>query len=86
MTGKTSSIIQSRMMSVCPSVYLSLKISVTTEPIEFYSSWNIPTGPVLVFGHLLGGWTPPNHPKKNKKKTKFKKNMFEISGCISNFL
>ena len=39
---------------VCPSVRLSLKISVTTEPIGFYSG-NIPTDPVVVLGYLLGG-------------------------------
>ena len=49
-------------MSVCPS----LKISVTTEPIGFYSSGNIPTGPVVVLGYFLGGWDTPN-PPKNKK-------------------
>ena len=34
------------MMSVC----LKLKISVTSEPIELYSSGNIPTGPVMAMG------------------------------------
>ena len=43
-------------MSVRPSV------SVTTKPIDFYSSGNIPTGPVVVFGHFLGDWDTP--PKK----------------------
>ena len=32
----------------------SLKISVTTELIGFYSSDNIPTGPVFVLGYFLG--------------------------------
>ena len=53
-------------LSVCLSVRLSLKISVTTEPIEFYSSGNIPTGPVVVLGYFLVGWNTPN-PPKNKK-------------------
>ena len=43
------------MMSVCPSVSLSLKISIITEPIGLYSSKNIPTGPVVVFGYFLWG-------------------------------
>ena len=42
-------IIQSRMMSFCLSVHLSvrlrLKILVTTEPIGFHYSGNIPAGP-----------------------------------------
>ena len=53
-------------MSVRPSVRLSLKISVTTEPIGFYSSGNIPNGPVVVLGYFLWGWDTPN-PTKNKK-------------------
>ena len=32
------------------SVRLSLKISVTIEPIVFYS------GPVVILGYFLGGW------------------------------
>ena len=42
------------MMSVCPS----LKISVTTEPMGFYSLGSIPTGPVVVLGYFLGSGTP----------------------------
>ena len=42
------------------SVRLSLKISVTIEPIGFYSSGNIPTGPVVVLGYFLGGLDTPN--------------------------
>ncbi len=46
------------------SVRLSLKISVTTKPIGFYSSGNIPDGPVVVLGYFLGGLDtiipPPN--------------------------
>ena len=37
-------------LSVCPS----LKISVTTEPIGFYSSGYIPIGPVVVLSYFLG--------------------------------
>ena len=44
------------MMSVRLSVHPSLKISVTTEPIRFYSSGKIPTGPVVVLGFFLGGY------------------------------
>ena len=40
-------------MSVRSSV--RLKISVTTDPIEFYFSGNIPA-PVVVLGYFLGGW------------------------------
>ena len=50
-------------MSVCPSVRLSLQISVTTEPIAFHSLGNVPTGPVAVLGYFLGGWDTPNPPK-----------------------
>ena len=53
--------------SVCLSVCPSLKISVTTKPIGFYSS-----GPVVVLGYFLGGWdtpNPPSPPKKTKKST-----------------
>ena len=46
-------------MSAYLSVFIKLKISVTAEPIGFYSSGNIPTGPVVV----LGKESPP--PKKN---------------------
>ena len=53
-------------LSVCLSVCQSLKISVTTGPIIFYYSGNIPTGPVVVLGYFLGGWDTPN-PPKNKK-------------------
>ena len=60
-------------MSVRLSVYPSLKISVTNEPIEFYSSGNIPTGPVEVLGYFLGGWNTPNPPKKQKKSLNFLK-------------
>ena len=59
------SIIQSSLMSVCPSFCLSLKISVTTEPIGFYSSGNIPTGPVVVQAIFLGAGTPST-PQKTK--------------------
>ncbi len=57
------SIIQSRIMSVRPSI----EISVTTEPIGFYSSGNIPTGPVVVLGYFLVG---VGHPKPRQKKKK----------------
>ena len=53
-------------MSVHPSVCPSFKISVTTEPIVFYSSRNIPTGSLVVLSYFLGGWETPNHPKKQK--------------------
>ena len=42
-------------MSVRPSVRLKLKISVTTEPIGFYSLGNISSGPVVVLSYFLGG-------------------------------
>ena len=55
--GHTLSIIQIRMMSVrlsvCPFVRLKLKISETAEPIGFYSSGNILTGPMVVLGYFL---------------------------------
>ena len=48
------------------SVRLKFKISVTTEPIGFYSSWNISAGPVVVLSNFLGGlaFDKPN-PLKN---------------------
>ena len=48
---------------VCASVRLKLNISVTTEPIGLYSSWNIPTGPVMVLSYFPWGWDTPNPPK-----------------------
>ena len=48
-------IAQSSLMSVRLSVCMQLKISVTAELIGFYSSGNIPTGPVVVLGYFLGG-------------------------------
>ena len=48
-------------MSVC----LKLIISVTAEPIGFYSSWNIPTDPVVVLGYVLEGWYTPTPSKKD---------------------
>ena len=53
-------------MSVRLSVRLSLKISVTTEPIGFYSSENIPTGPVVVLGYFIGGLNTPTTPFPDK--------------------
>ena len=67
-------------MSVCPYVRLSLKISVTTKPIWFYSLGIIPIGPVVVLSYFLGGCDTPNPPKnspggcteeKNKKVGNF---------------
>ena len=50
------------------SVRPSLEISVTTEPIGFYSSGNIPTVPVVVLGYFLGGrGETPTTPQKQKK-------------------
>ncbi len=46
---------------------LKISVSVTTEPIGFYTSGNISTAPVVVLGYFLGGWDTPN-PPKNKKK------------------
>ena len=37
-----------------------LKISVTAEPIWFYSSGNIPTGSVVVLGYFLERWDTLN--------------------------
>ena len=54
------------MMSVRLSVRLSLKISVTTEPIGLYSLGNLPTGPVVDLGYFLRGWDTPNPPQKQK--------------------
>ncbi len=51
-------------LSVRLFVRLSLKISVTTEPIGFYSSGNIPKGPVVVLGYLLG----VGHPQPLQKQ------------------
>ena len=60
--GNCLSIIQSSLMSVRLSVHPSLKILVTIESIGFYSSGNIPTGPVVVLGYFH-----PQPPKKQKK-------------------
>ncbi len=49
------------------SVRLSLKILVTTVPIGFYSSGNIPTGPVMVLGYFLNRVGQPTPPPKKKK-------------------
>ena len=54
------------MMTVRPSVHLSLKISVTTEPIDFCSSGIIPTGPVVVLDYFLRGVGHPQIPKNKK--------------------
>ena len=51
------SIIQRSLMSV----RLSLKISVINESIEFYTSENIPAGPMVVLGYFLKGG---GHKKK----------------------
>ena len=48
------------------SVRLKLKISVTTEPIGFFSSRYIPIGPVGVYAIFLGGGTPPTFLPKKK--------------------
>ena len=48
------------------SVRLKLEISITTEPIGFYSSGNIPAAPVVVIDYFLGGWDTPNPPKTKK--------------------
>ena len=63
------SIIQSRMMFVCPirlSVCLKLKISVTTKPNELYFLGNIHTGPVVVLSYFLWRWDNPNPPPPKK--------------------
>ena len=58
------SIIQSSLMFV----RLRLKISVTTEPIGFYSLGDISTDPVVVKAIFLGVQIPTPPPKKKKKK------------------
>ena len=58
-------------MSACLSVCLKLKISVTAEPIWFYSSENIPTGLLVVLGYLLGGWDTLTPFKKQKSPLHF---------------
>ena len=52
-------------MSICPSVSLKLKISVTTEPIGLDSYGYLPIGPVVVLSYFLEGWDTPNPPKNN---------------------
>ena len=56
------------------SVRLKLKISVTTEPIEFYSSGYIPIGPVVVLSYFLEGWDNPNHPRNKNSPLPPQKN------------
>ena len=58
-------------MSVC----LKLKISVTTEPIGFYTSGYIPIGRVVVLSYFLGGWDTHN-PPKNENSPHPQKNSF----------
>ena len=54
-----------RLPQTPPSVRTPLlKISVTTEPIGFYSLGYIPIGPVVVLSYFLGGWDTPN-PQRN---------------------
>ena len=79
------SIIQSRMMSICPSVSLKLKISVTTEPIGLDSYGYLPIGPVVVLSYFLEGWDTPNPPKNKLSplqilKKKFR-NLYEFAIC-----
>ena len=45
---------------------MSVRLSVTTEPIGFYFSGNTPTGPVVVLGYFLEGVKHPKPPKKQK--------------------
>ncbi len=52
------------------SLRLFIKNLVTTEPIGFYSSGNIPNAHLVVLGYFLGGWENP--PPKKKKKKLFK--------------
>ena len=59
-------------MSVCLFVRPSTKISVTTEPIGFYSSGNIPTGQVVVLGYFFWGGDTPNPPKNNKSPSQLR--------------
>ena len=54
-------------MSVCLSVCLKLKISVTKEPIGLYSSRNKPTDPVRILCYFLEGWDTPNPTKKGAR-------------------
>ena len=56
------SIIQSSLMFV----RLRLKISVTTEPIGFYSLGDISTDPVVVKAIFLGVRIPQPPPQKKK--------------------
>ncbi len=49
-------------MSIRLSVRSSLKI-LATEPIEFYSSGNKPTDPVVVLGYFLGGRDTSKHTR-----------------------
>ena len=72
-------------MSVCLSIYMSvclkLKISVSTEPIGFYSSEIKPVGPVIVLSYFRRGWDTNDSPPLPKKKDNspiffpFKKNL-----------
>ena len=51
------------------SVFLKFNFPVTTEPIGFYSSWNISTGPMVVLSYLLQGQdTRFEYWKKDKNK------------------
>ena len=66
------------MMSVRLTFRPSLKILVTTGPIGFYSSENIPTGPLVVLGYFLWGWDTPKPPKSKKITHNFSLMMHSI--------
>ncbi len=51
------------------SVRPFFKISVTYEPIEFYSLGKIFIVPVVVLGYFMGGWDTLPPPKKKNKKS-----------------
>ena len=57
--------------TVCLSVRLKLKISVTTEPSELYYSGNISTGPVVVLSYFCGGWDTHNRHTIKQMNTLF---------------
>ena len=65
-------------MSDCPSVCPYLEISVTTKPIGFYCSGNLPTGPVVVLGNFLGGATPQTPPPKKKIQIRYRRVNFPL--------
>ena len=57
-------------MSVCLSVCLYRRISLTAEPIRFFFTGQLLKGPGKVYNYFMGQYHhPPQRNRQNKKKT-----------------